>query len=885
MSDSVPSPEPAVDVDASEPPAPIRRTSPVTRRIVAAIAILLVLALVVVTVFAVVSLRRPLPDVNGEVNLPGLSESVTVTRDAQGVPDITAQTDLDLFRAQGYVHAQDRFFEMDYRRHVTSGRMAELVGNVPSAIQADTVTRTFGWRAVAEQEWDLLADDTKTYLQAYADGVNAYLDERDPGELAVEYTVLGQSVTVEDPERWDPIDSVAWLKAMAWDLRGNYDDELGRALAYTTLGTSDNVENNVSVVEELFPAYPEETNQPILTADEISGTPAATVSAEGLGDDLGTEGLDAAIASAEAALDAVPVLVGRGDASGSNSWVVSGEHTESGMPLLANDPHLALGAPSIWSQIGLHCAEQTPDCTFDVSGFSFAGFPGVIIGHNGDLAWGLTNMGADVTDFFVERVRSDTYLRDGEWEPIDVRKETIVVNGGDDVVIEVRSTVHGPLMSDALPELDAATSTPHDDLRLGSYSVALQWTALTPGNTADAIFAFDRAQDADDIRDAAALFEVPAQNIVFATTDGHIGYQAPGSIPVRNDVDGAVPSDGSWPRPGWDSAYDWQGYVDSDDMPFVLDPEDGIIVAANQAVLPAGVGPFLTNDWAYGYRSERIRTLLQNEIDAGRQIDTATMSEIQLDDWSAFGATLVPVLLEQELDDDFVDDGQELLADWDFHTGTDSAAAAYFNAVWSDVLELAFWDDVPPSMRPSGGSQWLQVVIGLLDDPTNPLWDNRTTLGVVETRDEVLSQSLENARLELTSELSKRTDDWEWGKVHQLRLQHPVLGGEDIPGVISGVFNPGAVELPGGTSIVNAIGWDASAGSFDVTTGPSMRMVVDLDDLDRSTWVTVTGTSGHPASSHYDDQLDAWATGETFAWPFSAEARDESAEDTLVLRP
>lgn len=885
MSDSVPPPEPAIDVEASEPAAPKRRTSPLTRRLVAGVAILLVLVLVVVTVFAVVSLRRPLPDVSGEVSVPGLGESVSVTRDAQGVPSITAENDLDLFRAQGYVHAQDRFFEMDYRRHVTSGRVAELVGNVESAIEADKVTRTFGWRKVAEQEWDLLEDDTKAYLQAYAEGVNAYIDDRDPGELAVEYTVLGQTVEVSDPERWDPIDSVAWLKAMAWDLRGNYDDELGRALAYTTLGSSDDIEANVATVEELFPDYPEETNAPILSADEVGAPAASTVADEALADGLGTDGLDDAVASAEEALDAIPVLVGRGDASGSNSWVVSGEHTESGKPMLANDPHLALGAPSIWSQVGLHCAEQTDDCTFDVAGFSFAGFPGVIIGHNGDVAWGLTNMGADVTDFFVERVRSDTYLRDGEWEPIETRTETIEVNGADDVSIEVRSTVHGPLMSGVLGDVDVATQTPFDEIRLGSYAVALQWTALTPGRTADAIFAFDRAADADDVRAAAELFEVPAQNIVFATTDGHIGYQAPGRIPVRESISGPVPTDGSWPRPGWDSAYDWQGYVDPDDMPAVLDPADGIIVAANQAVLPAGVGPFLTTDWAYGYRSERIRTLLEAEIEAGRAIDGDTMREIQLDDWSAFGATLVPVLLEQEIDDEFADDGQELLADWDFHTGTDSAAAAYFNAVWRDVLELAFWDDVPESMRPTGGSQWLQVVVSLLDDPSNPLWDDRSTLGVVETRDEILSQSLVNARLELTAELSKHTDDWEWGRVHQLRLEHPVLGGDSIPGVIADVFNPDAQQVPGGSSIVNAIGWDASADSFQVTTGPSMRMVVDMDDLDRSTWVTVTGTSGHPASSHYDDQLEAWATGETFAWPFSAAAREEASTETLVLRP
>ncbi|WP_416344924.1 penicillin acylase family protein [Isoptericola peretonis] len=883
------------------PPRQARRSR--LRSAVVGVAVVVVLALVAGTVFTVVTLRRPLPSHDGSQQLPGLTSAVEVRRDAQDVPQVYADTPEDLFRAQGYLQAQDRFFEMDYRRHVTAGRLAELVGEVPAAIDADKVTRTFGWRQVAEQEWHLISDESRDYLQAYAQGVNAYLEDRDAEELGVEYTVLGARVEVDEPEPWDPVDSLAWLKAMAWDLRGNYDSELDRALAYSTLGETD-------LVDELFPAYDDSGNRPVLrnqdlankrsadrASDQADGEDGDAASDAELtsaltgtvtGDGAATDALEAAVDSARSALEAVPVLVGRGDAAGSNSWVVSGEHTASGEPMLANDPHLALSAPGIWSQVGLHCNEVSDACPFDVAGFSFAGFPGVVIGHNGDLAWGLTNMGADVTDFVIERVRGDTWLKDADseaWEQLETRTETIRVAGGSPVDLTVRSTEHGPIVSDTLDVGEVVGSPTEAGTEFGEYAVALQWTALQPGRTADAVFAFDTAKDAEDIRAAAELFEVPAQSIVFATTDGHIGYQAPGRIPVRSKVKGPVPSDGTWPRPGWDPRYDWKGWVDADDMPRALDPEEGFVVAANQAVLRDGSKPYLADDWDYGYRSERIRTLLSEQIAAGRPFTVEDMNRIQNDDWSAFAEALVPVLLDIDVEDSFGAAGQELLADWDYRMDADSPAAAYFAAVWRNLLQEAFWDDLPTSMRPDGGSQWLMVVKSMLERSEDTFWDDRTTANVVESRDEVLSRALVSARRDLTVELSKEPADWDWGTLHTLQLEHPVLGGADVPGLVRDLVNPSSVRMPGGSSIVNATGWDAGTGSFAVTTGPSMRMVVDMADLDASTWVTVTGVSGHPASSHYDDQLDDWAAGRTFAWPFTRGAVEEATETRATLVP
>ena len=848
------------------------------------IAAVLVIALVATVALVTQQIRLPIPKHSGELEVDGLHGEVRVLRDARGVPTIYADDTDDLFRAQGYVHAQDRFFEMDYRRHVTAGRLSELVGENEKALAADKVIRTFGWRRVAEQEWDLISPATRSYLQAYADGVNAYLEQRDPRSLGVEYTVLGTRLDIGQPEPWDPVDSLAWLKAMAWDLRGNYDDELDRATSYAAV-------RDVARVDELFPAYPQDINAPILPGAATTSTASASVSPASVGSppsvDLASSELQRALTAAQDALAAVPHLLGAGEGIGSNSWVVGGEHTASGQPILANDPHLDISAPGIWSQVGLHCRAVTASCPFDVAGFSFAGFPGVVIGHNDRLAWGLTNLGADVTDFYLERIADEQYLRDDERRDLTTRTETIKVNGADDVELTVRSTGHGPIVSGVLSAVNPARVTPlPEGSPTGVYEIALGWTALTPGRTADAVFAFDLARTAADVAAAAALFEVPSQNIVFATTDGHIGYQAPGRIPVRAAVpDGAVPSDGTWPRPGWDSRYDWLGYVDAAAMPAVLDPPEGFIVAANQAVTPRGTGPFLASDWDYGYRAQRIRDFLTGAIAAGDPVDVAATSALQLDDANPYAALLVPVLLDVRLGSDFDRTGQDLLRDWDARSSADSAAAAYFAAVWSNLLELTFWDDLPDSSRPDGGNRWLEVVRGLLERPDDAWWDDRTTVGVVEGRDEVLTRALTSARRELTVELGKDPADWSWGKLHTAAPQHPILGGPGVPSVIRRLVNPAPQPMAGGSSLVNATSWDAGEDTFAVTAAPAMRMVVDLGDLDASTWVSLTGASGHPGSPHYADQFDAWARGDTYPWPFSATAVDRAARSRLTLAP
>ena len=844
------------------------------RKVVLGVASTLVVVLAVATVGVVVIVQRPLPQVSGQLHVVGLDGEVTVTRDARGVPTIVAGSARDLFLAQGYVAAQDRFFEMDYRRHVTAGRLSELVGQNAQALAADKAVRTLGWRRVAEQEWSLLTPTTRQYLQAYADGVNAYLAGRSPSEISVEYSVLGLRLDVAAPEKWDPVDSLAWLKAMAWDLHANYDEELARALSYSTL-------HDVAAVDALFPAYPQAVNAPILsTADAVATTRADA----GTAPDLAAGDVRVALAAARTAVDAVPHLVGQGAGVGSNSWVVSGRYTTSGKPLLANDPHLSISAPGVWAQVGLRCSRVGPDCPFDVSGFAFAGFPGVIIGHSSALAWGLTDMGADASDFFLERIVGNATVVDQGTAPLTTRREVIKVAGGSPVTITVRSTRHGPIVSDALDGTAAAGRAPVSG-GAGQYAVALAWTALTPGRTAEAVFALDTARDAEDVQAAAALFAAPAQNILFATTDGHIGYQAPGAIPIRAQVAGsALPSDGTWPRPGWDSAYDWQGLVPAAELPRTLDPPEGYLVAANQAVTPDGDGPSLGVDFDYGFRAQRIRSLLVADL-ATRKVGVADMQAIALDKRSAAADVLVPKLLAEDIGTGFDADGQALLRSWDRQMDADSPAAMYFAAVLNDVLSETFSDSLPAYAALDGDSRSVELLRRIVDDPTSTWWDDTSTPRVVEGRDAVLSQAMIDARRELTAQLGRDPRTWSWGTLHRAAPEHRVLGGVGLPTPIRWLFDPAPRGVGGGSAIVDATAWDAASGSFDVTSAPSMRMVVDLSDLDSSTWVNLTGTSGHAGSGHYDDQFAAWAQGRSYPWPFSTAAVAADVVDRLSLTP
>ncbi|MFI6639349.1 penicillin acylase family protein [Streptomyces sp. NPDC050504] len=909
------------------------------------------------------TVRASFPQTTGTIELEGLGGEVEVKRDGYGIPQIYADTDADLFRAQGFVQAQDRFWEMDVRRHMTAGRLSEMFG--PGQVDTDAFLRTLGWRKVAQEEYDkVLSPETKKNLQAYAEGVNAYLKGKSDKDISVEYAALNLKYDYE-PEPWTPVDSVAWLKAMAWDLRGNMQEEIDRSLLTGKLDEKQ--------IKDLYPAYPYERNRPIVDKGAVNKItekfdPGATPASNELDSQNGNSqdsrggnsqngnsqggnsqnngsqgngsqnngsqsgnspqgaarGLQSQLSALSDTLDEIPALLGpSGNGIGSNSWVVRGQYTTTNQPLLANDPHLAPQLPSLWYQMGLHCRKTSATCKYDTAGYTFAGMPGVIIGHNQDIAWGFTNLGADVTDLFLEKVTDGGYQYDGETKPFVSREETIEVAGEKPRTITVRETNNGPLVSDRSDELEkvgekAPVGSGAPDRGEG-YAVALKWTALQPGKSMDAVFELNRAKDWDTFREAAEHFEVPSQNLVYADTKNNIGYQAPGKIPQRKAGDGTVPS------PGWTSEYGWKDeYVPFDELPYEYNPERGYIVTANQAVIDQEKYPhLLTKDWGYGARSQRINDLIESKIKDGGKISTDDMRTMQMDNSSEIAKLLTPLLRKIDISDPDVREAQKLLDGWDYTQDTDSAAAAYFNAVWRNTLKLAFGHKLPKELRPKGqcinvrntdqsgpvddlnkvvrecgerdadsaqpdgGDRWFEVVRPLLADKQqdNAWWQSPKSRNekATKTRDELLARAMADARWELTAKLGKDISAWSWGRLHQLNLRNQTLGKEG-PGVLRYMLNRGPWNLSGGEAAVNATGWNA-AGGYDVVWVPSMRMVVNVGDWDKSRWINLTGASGHAYNAHYTDQTEKWAKGELLDWAYRPDAVEQATSDTLRLTP
>ncbi len=820
--------------------------------------------------FIVWTVQRSFPQLSGELTVSGLDGKVSVLRDDAGIPTLEADSAHDLFLAQGFVHAQDRFWEMDFRRHVTSGRLSELFGE--TQVGTDTFVRTLGWRAVAEEEVKMLDEETLGWYQSYADGVNAYLDQRDGTDLSLEYAVLGLQNPGYEPEEWTPADSVAWLKAMAWDLRSNLEDEIDRALLASELTPEQ--------LAQVYPPYPYNQNPTIISA----AVPAPAPASAGWSTPLpavsdGTLDIDTvdSLIQLRGILTKMPVLLGRaGSDIGSNSWVVSGQHTESGMPLLANDPHLGPALPSVWYQMGLRCSTVSEECPFDVAGFSFSGMPGIIIGHNDRIAWGFTNLGPDVADLYLEKVSGDTVELDGVAEPLTIREETVRVAGGDDVPIRIRSTSHGPLVTGISGEFESIASDypATAELPAGSYELSLQWTALTAGRTPGAIFAVNRATDWDSFREGAKLFEVPSQNLVYADVDGNIGYQAPGLIPIRRSGDGTTP------QPGWTTSTGWSGYLPFDSLPTLFNPDAGYIVTANNAVIGSGSPTLITRDWDAGYRAARIVERIEEGIESGAGFTVDDMSSIQADNANAIAERMAPYLADLAPSSN-ARLGKRLLDGWDFQDDADSAQSAYFNIFWRNLLENSFAPKLPDAVPPAGGSQWFQVVGSLLDKPESEWWagpdDN------IVTRDDALTLALSEAWTEATGLMGDDPENWTWGELHTLTIRNGSFGESGIA-PIEMLFNRGPYELAGGSSVVNAVGWYAPAG-YEVDWVPSMRQVVDLADFDASTWINLTGASGHAYHANYVDQTPLWQKHETRAWPFSPDAVRKSARDTLTLLP
>jgi penicillin amidase len=849
-------------------------------RIVVVLAILICLA----TAGLVAAITwRSMPQTTGSLHISALEGKVTVIRDKSGIANIYADSPHDLFLAQGYVHAQERMWQMEVWRHISAGRLSELFGS--STLETDRFVRTLDWRGSAERDLKALSPAAHAALDAYSDGVNAWLDVH-RGSLSLPFVVSAMrsgkgGIGGYDPERWTPIDSLAWQKVEAWDLGGNLDAEIFRMLADERLG-------DPARTDELFPPYRADAPviDPTAATNARTASPTAATSATAA---AASPGLDSSEAAAWRHVASVSTL-GRGgpvgDAGiGSNSWVVGPANSASGGALLANDPHLGIGMPSVWYINGLHCRKVSAACPFDVVGVSFPGIPAVVLGHNARIAWGATNANPDVEDLFLEKADPDNpanYLFRGKSVPFTVRHEEIKVAGGKTETLTVRETAHGPILNTVDTRLKKAPL------------LALRWAATSVvDGTFDAIFGLNTAGSYDDFRSALRGYGSPAQNFVYADVDGHIGYQLPGWIPMREGSAG-----GDRPVRGDDGRHEWTGRIPYADLPRALDPPGGIVVSANNAPVGPGYGHFLGDEWDPGYRAAAIMGALQRQ--KGDGLTPAALRTIQLDTTVGRAALVIPKL---EGVAPTTADGRavlEALRDWDRTCGTDSHGCAAYMAFELRLAGGLFDDELGPLARDYVGSSpsW-QATIRLLDDPNSPWWDDSRTTDVHETARDIAARALDQAGGELRAALGDPAS-WRWGALHQATFREQTLGTSGI-GPLDWYLDRGPVEVPGAAGAVLNTYCDLSRAYpdpddpdfkplgidkvFGVTVLPSYRLTIDMSDLDGARIIQTTGQSGNPFDGHYGDLIDTWRSGETVPLAFSAKAVDKAAAATVTFEP
>lgn len=824
----------------------------------------------IIIVAGVVIFRMPLP--NHEVDVSGLplTDFVEVIRDDRGIPHIYGTNVDDILFAQGYVHAQDRFWQLEFWSHLSTGRLASLIGE--PGVGADLLFRTFGFNRVALEEYENLPPEFKQDLINYTNGINAYIESRPQNRLSLEHFFLQFLNADYKVGKYEPHYPLAWAKMMAYDLNGNFQQEIRNSKTFNTL-TPD-------VEELLTPPYPEE--HPYIVEEwEGKGSFASLEKQNNLKQIYQS-----------VFIKYVTKDLQTNQSLGSNSWAISGEHTNSGLPLLANDPHLSVQLPAIWYENGLHCYPKNRDCELDVVGFSFAGSPYIVIGHNSYIAWGFTNMGPDVQDLFIEKINPSNpnqYEVDGEWKDMDRVTEIIEVAGSEPIIIEVRSTHHGPIVSDRSypinlnPEEDQFSFADEARIELpDNFSVSLSWPALIPGSTFVGIRDFNYAKNWDEFREASRLFDVPAQNLLYADIDGNIAYQSPGKLPIR--AEGQL---GDLPIPGWLSENDWLGFVPFEELPYTINPSSGYIITANQSVHPEQPWP---NYYARGYRAEAIERVINQYI--SQKISVEDMEAMQINNYDYSAAYILPYVFNNVyVDSNILTSMKEwAISESKFEMNIDSSGAAAWAVFYKHLAEQTFEELVVTdklgneiSLQPGNSDSTSEIFRTLLKDPNHIMWDDINT-SQKENLTDILERTLVLADENIISLFGTEDyDKWSWGELHTITYPTNLLGEAGIP-ILTNIVNIGPVEAGGSSLAINSTDW-GFGDDFTIGSYPSMRMVVDLSNFDNSLTVLPSGQSGHVMSKYYDDQVDNWISNNMYPLYFSREQVELNQKDYMFLRP
>lgn len=745
--------------------------------------------------FILVQVFHSAPKMKGRILLDGMEEEVRIVIDKWGVPHIFAQNEKDLFFACGFMHAHERMWQMELTRRAGFGRLSEVLGE--AALERDKFMRNMGLGEAALQDFEKLSPEMKELIFAYSEGVNSWMDSRRLN-WPLEFLVLRYR-----PHPWTPLDSLIVKEVMALLLCPDYRSEVVRGNLVKKLGA----EKAFQILEEGIPFPPPETERTMISHK----------------------------------LPAVPF-------QGSNSWVLSGSRTESGKPLLANDPHLEISLPPIWYEIHLNC----PDV--NSIGVSLPGVPFVIIGHNESIAWGVTNSAVDVQDLYIEELNGtgDMYLDNGEWKPLFTKKEEIKIKGRKRAEeIEVRWTERGPVVTPVVIE--------------SQQPLSLSWTIYEGGRTMEAFYLLNRAQNWQEFSDALALFDVPSQNFIYADKEGDIGYYLSGNIPLRSAAAAL------YPFPGWEEEGQWKGFLDEDKKPNLLNPKEGFIVTANNKMISDDFPHYVSFDWDVPFRAERIMELLLQK----EKHDIESFKIIQNDVYTKKGELILPVLREIEGVNGNLEEVLSGIKGWDLmmSSGMEPAMFEVFmeffhEEVFRDELGEDFEDFDSSFRRKKAG------LLRILGDSLSS-WFDRTDTHPVETRKEIVKASFEKA-YEWLEENYGPSKSWDWMDLHSIRFQH-VLG--EVP--LFKFFNRGPYPVDG-----NAFSVRASFGQeYRTTSGASYRQIIDLSNLDNSVCVITSGQSGCFLSRFYDNQIPLWLEGSYHPMLFDPESIEKNSVGTLKLKP
>lgn len=766
-----------------------------------------VIVVVAVALFFVVryQLTKSFPQTTGSLEVQHLAAETEIYRDDFGVPRIVALNQHDALFAMGFVHAQDRLWQMDMQRRAAAGRLSEIIG--PATLPFDRMFRIVGLRAIAVENERHLPEQTRADLQAYCDGVNAWR-EHTLDKLPIEFDLLRY-----DPEPWKPADCILVARLIAWELNLSWWTDITYGTLVARLGRD--------TVAQILPAYPQAIapQVPALEWQRYAGN------------------LHQFLSTSQDYLASIGSSLPTG---GSNAWVVGPDRSETGNVILANDTHLHLMQPSVWYEVGV----AAPG--LHVHGMSIPGVPGIVAGRNDSVAWGVTNLMADDADFFIERINEadGTYLFNNVWRPLNIREEEIAVRGDSTVLLRVRSTVNGPIVTDIRTDLNKAVPP---------YAASMRWVGAEVDDQVGAFMRMNRARNWREFLDGLRIFALPGQNVVYGDARGNIGYYCAARLPIRKAGRGLLPT------PGWEPDAAWLGYIPFDQLPHLLNPPEGYIASANNKTVDDTYPYSIGNLWEPPSRIQRLRAVLGN---MQTRISLRDCRDLQNDTYSALAKELAPVLLAASADSviggDLGPRVREYLTNWDYRFNSNDIATSLYQEFLLCTIRNIYRDEMGDDLFHDFCmlvNVPIRVTTKLIRERTS-VWFDDVRTPQVETCNDILQRSARDAVADLVARAGEDPRHWRWGDLHTVTLTHPF----GLKPPLGKIFNIGPYAYPGGSTAMMSGEYSLTA-PFAVTVGPSYRQIFSFADPSSHQAIIPSGESGQVYNPHYDDQTRLWLYG------------------------